>query len=62
MARLNGIDAVIERTSLGKTAIYGYISTGELRSVKVGRRRLFSDDAIDEFIQRLESTVQGGAA
>ncbi|WP_051365085.1 helix-turn-helix domain-containing protein [Rhodococcus sp. JG-3] len=62
MARLNGIDTVLERTNLGKTAIYGYISTGELRSVKVGRRRLFSDDAIDDFIRRLESSVQGGAA
>ncbi|OZF57026.1 excisionase family DNA-binding protein [Rhodococcus sp. 14-2470-1a] len=63
MAKLNGIETVFERTNLGRTAIYAFIASGELRSVKVGRRRLFTDDAIDEFINRLESAgAQSGVA
>ncbi|KIQ19823.1 excisionase family DNA-binding protein [Rhodococcus sp. MEB064] len=61
MAQLNGIDVVCERTSLGRTAVYERIASGELRSVKVGRRRLVSDQAIDDFIALLESDTTDAA-
>ena len=38
---------------LGRTSVYAAMSSGRLRSVTVGRRRLVPDDAIDDFIAQL---------
>lgn len=40
--------------------IWNFIKSGELRSVKLGRRRLVPADAIDEFVADLE--VESSAA
>ncbi|GAB7519187.1 hypothetical protein TSUKUMMB_40680 [Rhodococcus sp. no. 34] len=53
MARLNGMNEICARTGLGRTLIYEQIAAGTLRTVKVGRRRLATDEAIDEFIDHL---------
>lgn len=58
-ARLHGLDTVMERTNLGKTQVYKEFESGRLRSVKIGRRRLVSESALNEFITELE---HGGAA
>ena len=54
----------IERTSLrlgiGRTAVYEAIGRGDLRSVKLGRRRLIPADALAELAQR--GTAPNGAA
>jgi excisionase family DNA binding protein len=44
------------RLSLGRTAVYGAITRGELRSVKVGRRRLIPADALASLAQRAVPT------
>lgn len=62
MAQLHPIPYACRRIGLGRTAIYGYISTGELKSVKVGRRRLISENAIDEFIAQLEAQSDNSSA
>jgi excisionase family DNA binding protein len=41
--------------SLGRSKLYSLILSGELRSVKVGRRRLIPPAAIREFVERLHS-------
>ncbi len=44
------------RTKLGntgRTKLYELTRAGEIRSVKIGRRRFWPDDAIEEFIQSL---------
>ncbi|MDK8768214.1 helix-turn-helix domain-containing protein [Corynebacterium freneyi] len=51
--KLYPIPAVMEETGLGRTTIFGLISSGELRSVKVGRRRLVPAAALDEYIANL---------
>lgn len=38
---------------LGRTVIYELISTGKLKSVKIGRRRCVPREAIEEFIAGL---------
>lgn len=53
-ARLNSIESTMAQLGLGRSKVYELIATGELRSVKVGRRRLVSDAAINEFVTRLD--------
>ncbi len=58
-ARLNPVEAVMARLGLGRSTIFEKISSGELRSVKVGRRRLVPESAIIDYIANLER--QAGA-
>ncbi len=53
--RLHPIEAVMERLCLGRSMVFSLLSDGQLRSVKVGRRRLVPESAISDFIERLES-------
>ena len=52
-------DRAAERLGLGRTKTYELIRTGELRSLKVGRRRLVPLEAIDEFLR--QSSTSGAA-
>lgn len=38
---------------VGRSTAFGLVASGELRSVRIGRRRLVSEDALDEFIRGL---------
>ena len=38
--------------SIGRSALYGELAAGRLRSVKVGRRRLVPSGAIAEYVAR----------
>jgi len=40
------------RTKLGHTKMAELIRTGEIQTFKIGRRRLATEDALLEFIQR----------
>lgn len=61
--RLNNIKDVAERTRLSRSTIYQQLSSGRLRSVKVGSRRLVVEEALVEFIRSLAegSAVTGNA-
>lgn len=48
------VDAA-RRLGIGRTKIFELMSSGELRSVKVGRARLVPERAIIEFVERIES-------
>jgi excisionase family DNA binding protein len=39
---------------LGRSKLWELIGSGELRSVKIGKRRLVPEQAICEYIERLE--------
>ena len=52
-------DRAAELIGLGRTKTYELIRTGELRSLKVGRRRLVPLEAIDEFLR--QSSTPGAA-
>lgn len=56
-ARLWPVEAVMERLSVGRTMVFELMANGELQSAKVGRRRLVSESAINEYISRLEAGV-----
>ncbi len=59
VARLHNIERAQERLGVGRSKIFQLIASGELRSVRVGRRRLIPEQAIVDFITRLDE--QAGA-
>jgi excisionase family DNA binding protein len=61
-ARLHNIESVMDRLGVGRSTVFAAIAGGQLRSVKVGRRRLVPESAITQFIQNLETAGGGDAA
>ena len=55
-ARFHNIESVMERLNLGRSKTFEVIANGSLRSVKVGRRRLVSEAALVEFIEKLDAS------
>jgi excisionase family DNA binding protein len=53
-ARLNTVEEVMERLRIGRSTAFELIGTRQLRSIKVGRRRLVSEAALVEFIESLD--------
>lgn len=49
--RLLSIDQAASALGIGRTALYGELTNGRLRSFKVGRRRLIPVSAIDAYIE-----------
>lgn len=58
-AQLHPVENVMARLGVGRSTVFGLMASGELRSVKVGRRRLVSESALTDFIEALDA---GGAA
>lgn len=48
--RLLSIEEAAAILGVKRTSVYRVIGAGELRSVKVGRRRLVPSSAVDEFV------------
>lgn len=42
---------------LGRTKTYELIASGELRTVKIGRRRFVPASAVDEYVSRLQAAA-----
>jgi excisionase family DNA binding protein len=58
-ARLNTVEEVMERLRIGRSTAFELIGKRQLRSIKVGRRRLVSEAALIEFIERLDHKDAG---
>ncbi|WP_085995107.1 helix-turn-helix domain-containing protein [Nocardia paucivorans] len=54
MARLLTEKEVRERIPIGHSKYYELIGSGELRSVKVGRRRFVTEQAVADYIASLD--------
>jgi excisionase family DNA binding protein len=46
------IDEVLAVLPVSRTRLYKAVATGDLVSVKLGRRRLISPDALQDFVDR----------
>jgi len=57
-AQLHTVETVQQRLSVGRSTVFSLIASGELRSVKVGRRRLVTESSLAEFIDRLEAEAR----
>ncbi|OHU60346.1 ethanolamine utilization protein EutA [Mycobacteroides chelonae] len=53
-ARLHPIEEVMDRLQIGRSKLYELMDTGQIRSCKVGRRRLVSEAALCEFIASID--------
>lgn len=51
---LYDVEEVVHLVGIGRSKLYQYLLSGELRSLKLGRRRKVPADAIPEFITRLQ--------
>lgn len=54
-ARLLPIEAVMAQLNVGRSTVFELIGTQALSSVKIGRRRLVPQSAIDDYVSRLIS-------
>jgi len=54
--RLNTITQTTDRLGICRANLYNLLNSGDLRSVKIGRRRLVPEQAIIDFIASLETT------
>lgn len=52
---------VAESLRVCRTTVYGLIRTGELESVKVGRRRLITADAVVAYVEGLKPETVGAS-
>lgn len=46
------VDEVVEASGLGRTTVFARIRSGELESIKDGRRRLIPVSALHDYMQR----------
>lgn len=44
-------------TSIGRSRLYELMATGELESVKCGKRRLIPAEALERFVQSLRASA-----
>lgn len=54
MTELRTVEEAADRLRCGKRTVERWIATGELRSVKVGRRRLIQEQEIERFVRLAE--------
>ncbi|NIL78389.1 excisionase family DNA-binding protein [Rhodococcus sp. B10] len=56
--RLYSVPEAMAHTGLGRSNLFNKLASGEIRSVKAGKRRLIPDTAIDEYIEGLEEAAR----
>jgi excisionase family DNA binding protein len=59
LPQLHDVRTARRRLGVGLTKFYELIASGEIRTVKIGSRRLMSADAIADYIARLEGDTSG---
>ena len=56
--QLNNIEQTSEKLGgLGRTRVFDLLRSGQLASVKIGRRRFVPDSAIADYVARLKATA-----
>jgi hypothetical protein len=54
--QLNNIEEAQQKLGgLGRTRLFHLLQTGELQSVKIGRRRFIPDSSLQQYIERLKA-------
>jgi excisionase family DNA binding protein len=59
IARLNDIKQTQERLKISRTQVFKLIASGQLRSCRIGARRLVPEQAIVDFINKLDASTGG---
>ncbi len=53
--RLLTVDDCARRLGIGRSHTYAYVLKGDIASVKLGRNRRITPEALEAFIERLQS-------
>jgi len=53
--RLLTVDDCARRLGIGRSHTYAYVLRGEIASVKLGRNRRITPEALEAFIERLQA-------
>lgn len=56
-ARAITIEQFAERWSIGRNSVYNAIARGELKTIKIGNRRLITFEQEEAFRQRMEAAA-----
>jgi excisionase family DNA binding protein len=59
--RLLSLKQACQVLGISRTSLYALLASNQLRSVTVGRRRLVTREAIDEFVARLPTDYRRSA-
>lgn len=51
------VDEAAERIAIGKTTFEELLSSGAIKSIKVGRRRIVTRRALEEFLTKTEKAA-----
>jgi excisionase family DNA binding protein len=57
-AKLLPVEAVMAQLGVGRSTVFELIGSNQLRSVKIGRRRLIPQTAVDELVANLLATSE----
>jgi excisionase family DNA binding protein len=52
------VEQAADAVGIGRTEMYARLATGEIESVKVGRRRIVPADALREWLDQLRATAK----
>lgn len=52
---MNEVQEACERTGIGRSKLYQLMTAGEIKSVKVGKRRLIPEEDLQGFVARLRA-------
>ena len=58
---LYSVEEAADLLGIGRTFMFRLLATGEIESVKIGRRRMISRDALDGYVDRLQSEQAAAA-
>jgi len=58
---LYSVEDAIEATQLGRTTLFSVMASGEIQSVKIGRRRMIPADALRDYVRGLVAKATEGA-
>lgn len=57
---LVSVGEAARRLSLGRSLLFELLASGAIKSVKIGRRRLVSAQALADFVRHQEEISEGG--
>jgi excisionase family DNA binding protein len=61
-ADLLSVEEAASRLRIGRTTLYGLISTGDIETVTIGRRRLVPPECVAAYVAALRTANQPAAA
>ncbi|MEC4016063.1 helix-turn-helix domain-containing protein [Streptomyces sp. H27-D2] len=56
------VPEAVSASGIGRTTLFSLIKSGELETIKIGRRRYIPVGALNDYLDQLRAQQNGGAA